>query len=134
MKCMSQYIRIMSLKMRWVRIWATFGIQTFIFNNSYCIHKIKWLCSQLHVKRALASWNKTQAGIHGSPIDKCMTHISKHWMLNMNNTLLTSFYRLLDCQIELKPSNKGHYWTFIGSAFAWHLNEVTYSDNSQAGR
>ena len=28
MKCLSQYIRIMSLKMRWVRIWATFGIQT----------------------------------------------------------------------------------------------------------
>ena len=28
MKCMSQFIRIMSLKMRWVRIWATFGIQT----------------------------------------------------------------------------------------------------------
>ena len=29
MKCMSQYIRIISLKMWWVRIWATFGIQTF---------------------------------------------------------------------------------------------------------
>ena len=28
MKCMSQFIRIMSLKMRWVRIWATFDIQT----------------------------------------------------------------------------------------------------------
>ena len=28
MKCMSQYLRIMSLKMRWPWIWATFGIQT----------------------------------------------------------------------------------------------------------
>ena len=28
MKCLSQYIWMMSLKMRWVRIWATFGIQT----------------------------------------------------------------------------------------------------------
>ena len=28
MKCLSQYLRIMSLKMRWVWIWATFGIQT----------------------------------------------------------------------------------------------------------
>ena len=28
MKCLSQYIRMMSLKMRWARIWATFGIQT----------------------------------------------------------------------------------------------------------
>ena len=27
MKCMSQYLRIMSLKMRWPWIWATFGIQ-----------------------------------------------------------------------------------------------------------
>ena len=27
MKCLSQYIRMMSLKMRWVWIWATFGIQ-----------------------------------------------------------------------------------------------------------
>ena len=27
-KCMSQYIRIMSLKMRWVWIWAIFDIQT----------------------------------------------------------------------------------------------------------
>ena len=27
-KCMSQYLRIMSLKMRWPWIWATFGIQT----------------------------------------------------------------------------------------------------------
>ena len=30
MKCMSQYLRIMSLKMRWPWIWATFGIQTTI--------------------------------------------------------------------------------------------------------
>ena len=28
MKCMSQFIWIMSLKMRWDQIWATFGIQT----------------------------------------------------------------------------------------------------------
>ena len=28
MKCMSQYLRMMSLKMRWLWIWATFGIQT----------------------------------------------------------------------------------------------------------
>ena len=28
MKCMSQYLRIMSLKMRWPWIWAAFGIQT----------------------------------------------------------------------------------------------------------
>ena len=28
MKCISQYLRIMSLKMRWPGIWATFGIQT----------------------------------------------------------------------------------------------------------
>ena len=28
MKCLSQYLRIMSLKMRWPWIWATFGIQT----------------------------------------------------------------------------------------------------------
>ena len=28
MKCMSQYLRIMSLKMRWPWIGATFGIQT----------------------------------------------------------------------------------------------------------
>ena len=27
-KCLSQYLRIMSLKMTWVWIWATFGIQT----------------------------------------------------------------------------------------------------------
>ena len=27
-KCMSQYLRIMSLKMRWLWIWASFGIQT----------------------------------------------------------------------------------------------------------
>ena len=30
MKCMSQYLRMMSLKMRWPWIWATFGIQTIV--------------------------------------------------------------------------------------------------------
>ena len=50
-----------------------------------------------------------KAGIQDRQLDRSMIHKSKHWMLNMNNTLLTSFYRLLDCQIELKPSNKGHY-------------------------
>ena len=38
MKCMSQYLRIMSLKLRWVRIWATFGIQTI----AWCERGIKW--------------------------------------------------------------------------------------------
>ena len=34
MKCMSQYLRIMSLKMRWPWIWATFGIQTMLTTSS----------------------------------------------------------------------------------------------------
>ena len=35
-KCMSQYLRIMSLKMRWPWIWATFGIQTVVLRDSAC--------------------------------------------------------------------------------------------------
>ena len=41
MKCMSQYLRIMSLKMRWPWIWATFGIQTL---NTWLEH---WLLCPL---------------------------------------------------------------------------------------
>ena len=40
MKCMSQYLRIMSLKMRWPWIWATFGIQTMCCYLLYsCMHE-----------------------------------------------------------------------------------------------
>ena len=42
MKCMSQYIRIMSLKMRWVWIWATFGIQTMYHWIGREVTKLLW--------------------------------------------------------------------------------------------
>ena len=36
MKCMSQYLRIMRVKMRWPWIWANFGIQTQLEVHTFC--------------------------------------------------------------------------------------------------
>ena len=44
MKCMSQYLRIVSLKMRWPLIWATFGIQTTLVMDNI---PIKMRCNGL---------------------------------------------------------------------------------------
>ena len=89
MKCMSQYIRIMSLKMRWVRIWATFGIQTIPCRRTWSItngvqrlwqHIVEtayhWLAQRHCVASNLRMWScVSSSGIQDHDNgDDCMLH------------------------------------------------------------
>ena len=76
MKCMSQYLRIMSLKMRWPWIWATFGIQTYV-TCKVCWKDFKYLelavpqCASGMYKNTPKPWDQNLWGIMGG--ERCKT-------------------------------------------------------------
>ena len=96
MKCMSQYIRIMSLKMRWPCIWATFGIQTYKYGIKV----------PRNVEEALE-------------IDKVTS--TSFWWLAIEKEML-NVKQAFEFQLDDKPVPVGYKWILLQMIFNVKIN------------